>query len=146
MGQEAQLQVVVFADQVQAITEWVPVTSTDDLHDLAAMLDAPPPMMAVGSGTRINHAVTFSADSLGKVECEREILDIMTDGEDYNGPADTSSFEPWQTINVLLLGATPTGAMRAAELKHGPDGFIWPLASLEDLTNALAEKMIQEVS
>jgi Ca-activated chloride channel family protein len=145
LGQSAQVEVVVFADKAQSLTGWVPVNSTDDLHNLAAMLDAPPPMLTVGSVTMINRAVAYAAGSLETVQCEREILDIMTDGEQSEA-ANVSMFADWQTVNVLLLGTTAQGALRAAELRHGDDGFIWPLASLEDLTNALAEKMIQEVS
>jgi Ca-activated chloride channel family protein len=145
LGQSAMVQVVVFADAPQALTGWVPVNATDDLHNLAAMLDAPMPPLKIGSGTRISPAVAFSAGALSNVECTREVLDVMTDGEDPT-PINTEMFEDWQTINVLLLGDSLQGAARTAELLHGEGSFSWPLATLYDLTKALAEKMIQEVS
>jgi hypothetical protein len=57
-----------------------------------------------------------------------------------------SVFGDGATVNVLLVGSDPTGALRAAEMQRGLGSFTWPLTGLDDLTNALARKIALEVS
>lgn len=148
-SQDARLRVTVFADRAQPLTGWVPIQSTDDLYTLAQMLDGVnPAALSVGYSTRIQTAIDLGVAGLAEVQCTREILDVMTDGEDGTPtPLNVSAFEDWQTVNVLLLaGGGPGGVMRAGQMQHGVGSFTMPLADLFDLTDGLARKMLQEVS
>jgi uncharacterized protein with von Willebrand factor type A (vWA) domain len=144
LGQSARVRVVAFADRAAPLTEWISVQSPADLHAIAGMLDAPP-TISIGTSTTINSGLALAAQSLGEVDCAREVVDVMTDGEDQRH-ADMSVFGDGATVNVLLVGSDPTGALRAAEMQRGLGSFTWPLTGLDDLTNALARKIAMEVS
>lgn len=142
------------------IVGWRPMRDEVDLAEVIAVLRATPrhpgaPNTAVGS------AILFGAALLAaKGECWQHTLDLTGDGLSNAGPRPRNvAIAPEITVNALVIGADPDPgwdggepdvagllAWFKAEVIRGPNAFVEPAYGFEDFAEAMARKLLREVS
>ncbi|MCG6901044.1 MAG: DUF1194 domain-containing protein [Rhodobacter sp.] len=147
----------------RVLLAWTPVTSRDDLARIAGTL-ATTPRVAAEPPTAIGQAMLAGARRLAeRPDCWRRTLDLTGDGKSNTGPRPRDlKHHPLLsgiTINALVIGSAPLaiGDRRPAETAdlwayfrieviRGPQAFVEVAQGFEDFENAMARKLLKELS
>jgi hypothetical protein len=123
------------------------LASKGDVEAVAAALMAAP-ALGVGSNTGIGTALQDAAQAFSMLPCERNVVDVLTDGENTTGtPVQAAQAEYGESdqINVLFVG-DDVEMERARRIQFGALAFTLPIAGLEDVGKGMLRKLSIEVS
>lgn len=141
------IRIVEFADRQQELVPWTMITSTFDLDAIASQL-LTAEKAGVGSSTGTGLALLDARTAFRRVNCQRNVVDLLTDGENNTGPYPTIAHKEFQEdtdqINVLYVGDNYEAA--AGTFKFGPMAFMIPVAGYEDVGRAMLRKLQLEVA
>jgi hypothetical protein len=141
------IRVAEFADRVNELVPPTMLASNGDLEAVAASLMAAP-SLAIGSNTGIGSALQDARQAFSVLPCERNVVDVLTDGENTTGaPIQAAQMEYSENdqINVLFVG-DDVELERAQRIQFGALAFTLPIAGFEDVGKGMLRKLSIEVS
>ena len=144
-SQSSSISVIAFADNPLVVVPWTELGTADDLHDVAAATESFHGY--AGMGTRLGAAMGLVREALGQVECDREVVDVLTDAQAQDGAIvaqEIAQFPEDATINVLQIGNRANIDVQN-DLRHGWAGFILGIPRIEEVERATVKKLILEI-
>jgi Ca-activated chloride channel family protein len=146
-GSSAWIMVIEWSYDVEVLAQW---TRIDTPADLAALADRTEAGAPTGSQTNMGTMFRKAREFFDAKPCDRQILDVMTDGEPTYSPRqarDESFVEGVHTVNVIFVGPRPEAiAKMEADARFGLGSFVMPVASFADFPAAMRRKLMLEVS
>jgi hypothetical protein len=140
-----------FSDTVEAITPWRLITADEGAFALAREVRAAARMSP--GGTALGRAIATAHNWLdGRRECERHVIDVLTDGEADEAEAEAArDAAALDAVQVNALGVEaygyagdPVQWLRAHVVT--PDGFAVFARDWRDVGGALRAKMVREIA
>jgi hypothetical protein len=146
-GQAVKVRVFAWADIQVPLVGWTEVSQRADLLALADRLEEPL-HARTGSGTNLTFAVNYARSQLAEVDCDREVVDILTDGDAVSPVYSVRRFDrDFQVINVLWVGSDPAHRqMVETDLRFGHGAFVLQIADYRELERAMVRKLVMEVA
>jgi Ca-activated chloride channel homolog len=139
-----------FSDTVRAITPWVRLTSDDDAFAYARVLRGTERMSPGGTalGAVIRWGVATLAD---RPECERHVIDVVTDGEADVVPVEAARDEAAAAdVQINALGIRGEWQLDPREWLQThvitPGGFAAAAEDWRSIAIALRRKLIREIA
>jgi Ca-activated chloride channel family protein len=145
---ETQVMVVEFASSVGIVADWRPVANSDDLADIAVAVEVGTAPGAVGSATVFGELLRFAAGAFARVQCDRLVLDIATDGDPHSVVPMTGNYLDAErhVVNVIFVGGTEADMREMHErTRLGWGGFLLPIGSFEEFPEAMRRKLLMEI-
>lgn len=151
------------AGSQRLLLDWTVIRTVEDLDRAAARL-ANGVRVLLESTTALGRAMQVGAGMLAtQPGCWRHTLDLSGDGQSNTGPSPRDVRMGGQiagiTVNALAIGAdpersgddrqpdiAPLWAYFSTEVIHGPGAFVVVALGFEDFQDAMARKLLREVS
>jgi hypothetical protein len=137
------VQVFGWSETQHLVADWTEIRGPEDVVRLAeTVLQGP----AVGSGsTFIGAALRFAKKQFERLDCDRNVLDVLTDGADFQG-IPSGVFNPdTDTVNVLWVAGQPRNAWAVEQVRFGYASFVLAIGGYEEIEKAMARKIVQEL-
>jgi hypothetical protein len=146
-GQVVKVRVFAWADRQVPLVGWVEISRRADLLALADRIEQPLHVKA-GRGTNLAFAVNYARRQLAEVDCDREVVDVVTDGDAVSPVYSVQRFDRnFQVINVLWVGSDPEHRrMVETDLRFGYGAFVLQIGDYRDLESAMVRKLVLEVA
>jgi hypothetical protein len=146
-GQRIQILVFAWAARPSLEVDWTLVAGPADLLAIATRLDRPA-LADIGNGTGLIWAVDYVRRRLAEISCDREIVDVLTDGKAVSPYHSVQRFDRQnQVINVLWVGSDPAARrMVDADLRFGHGAFVLEVDDYLDVERAMVRKLVIEIA
>ena len=144
------VRAVQFSDTVQAVTPWVRLDGDDDAYAFARRMRGTERMSP--GGTALGAVLTWGVATLAdRPECDRHVIDVVTDGEADVVPVEAARDEAHALdvqINALGIRAEwqddPVQWLRTHVIT--PSGFAVAAEDWRSIAIALRRKLIREIA
>jgi hypothetical protein len=130
--------------------DWIRIESRADVQKV---VDAIMLLTPGHDTTYMGSAILFAKAQFDRIECDRYVLDLLTDGDDYGGKhvplaeAHAALEDGTHTVNALYVG---TAAHDLKELQEqvifGWGSFVEIAPTFKEIDKAMMRKLTQEIS
>ena len=148
--------------QKSLLSEWLVISSKDDLIKVAEILRTAPGVNSGIGTTGLGSALVHASRALEEEpNCLKKTVDVSGDGRNNVGisPRQVYSLFPFHdvTVNALVVGGEQPGARRKSRdqdlvewfrkyVLHGPGAFLIFADNYDDFQRAMREKLLRETT
>lgn len=144
------IQAFLFGLNQEEITGWTLIETPDDLRRFADSLPGSRIKGGTGKTTSIGNAMAYGLRQFQERHCDRNVLDILTDGLNNDGrtPAEVrNEFGEEHQVNVLFIGNNPRiVSILDQDVRLGFGSFLIQIETAADVERAMARKLLMEIS
>lgn len=151
-GGPVAITVLAFGSRAETLVGWRVLVTPADAHAFAAALEAAERPAGVGGSTATGEAIRAALRALRAAPCdaEREVVDIVTDGESNEGEPAESARDAAAARGVVINGLAvahrgdPEAWLRVHVLT--PGGFVARSETPAEFGAALRRKLVWEIT